>query len=234
MTKTQWALIVTLPLLVMAGVAAIMALTFEADLGTIQSKTVKIGVIQRETVDKFEKKKGKYSKVRKVVVQRYFGSGSVVSSDGVILTCSHILNGKDILKIFVKTQNDQVYYGRIVRIDHRLDLAVVKIDPVDPLPFFRLGRHVRVGDHIITAGAPMGIRPFVSFGRITGSLPVQGNRHILHSAPVAPGSSGGPLIDAYGRLIGVNVQMLTMDIFSVAPGFSVAVHINTIKEFLRN
>src|SRR5215218_9203516 len=122
---------------------------------------------------------------------RGWGRGSgVVVADGRVLTNAHVLRGEEVA---VRRPDGEVALGRVAGADDALDLAVIAVDtggaPADPG-----GRGLRTTFGLVTATG----RSFRGPGgrRIGGS--------IEHSAPLPRGSSGGPLVDAAGRLLGLN------------------------------
>lgn len=162
---------------------------------------------------------------------RFVGSGAIVSPDGAILTCAHLFGKPG--KVFVKTASGQTYLAHIVRVNHKVDLAVVKIDAVDPLPYFRLGREPKIGQFVMAFGSPLDIQGTVSFGYVE-NLNDGPSKFTIQGCPTNPGNSGGPLVDQNGRIVGVNVAILLMNPFQVAEGLSLAVNLETIREFVRS
>jgi S1-C subfamily serine protease len=221
-------------LLAFPVIVLVDTLPYREDLSAIQSKVVKIGVIQMGDMYVLGSEGGRLTVKKKRVWQRVGGSGAIISAKGDILTCAHLFESTEIKKIYVKTETGQTYLGRLVRIDKDLDLAVLRVDAVRKLPYFVLGNTPKIGDEVIAAGSPLGMQHTLSFGRVTNVNPNPTRRMLMHGASIAPGNSGGPLIDAYGKLIGVNVLMYMMSPFAPAPGTNVAVHISTIREFVRN
>ncbi len=160
---------------------------------------------------------------------RFVGSGAFISPDGSILTCAHLF-GRD-GRIFVKTASGQVYFASIVRVDHVLDLAVIKIAVVQPVPYFALGPNLVVGQRVMALGSPLAIQGTASFGYVE-NISAE-NWRILQSAPINPGNSGGPLVDDQGRLVGVNVAILLVNPFQFAEGMGLAVSLDAIRSFVR-
>lgn len=160
---------------------------------------------------------------------RWIGSGAIISKDGVILTCAHLF-GHNTAKVFVKTASGQTYLAKIVRVNHEVDLAVIKIDAVEALPYFRLGADPYIGQPVIAFGSPLNIQGTVTFGYVEntgGGLTIQG-------CPTNPGNSGGPLVDYQGRLVGVNVAVLLLNPFQMAQGLNLAVSLSSIRDFIRS
>jgi S1-C subfamily serine protease len=145
------------------------------------------------------------------------GSGFVTAADGTILTNAHVVNGAT--KVTVQFQNDKTVTAKVVGKDESTDLAVLKVDPgglaLRPL---RLGDSttVQVGDPTIAIGNPFGLERTLTTGVVSATrrtiqapdgFTIDGV--IQTDAAINPGNSGGPLIDAAGRVIGVNSQIET-------------------------
>ncbi len=175
-----------------------------------QDKVVKIGVVA-------------YPK------GHWIGSGAIVSKDGLILTCGHLFSHNTV-KVFVKTAGGQTYLARLVRLDHVLDLAIIKIDPPGPLPYFKLGSDPYIGQPVVAFGSPLDIQGTVTFGYIEN---VHYGEYTIQGCPTNPGNSGGPLVDYRGRLVGVNVAILLLNPFQLAQNLGLAVDLPTIREFVR-
>lgn len=145
-----------------------------------------------------------------------YGSGAIISKDGYILTCAHVVELGQ--KIEVTLWNGKVYLAKRLGMNRRQDFALLKIHSPSPLPFFSLGnsRRVRVGDWVMALGHPGGPypdkRPAVSLGTVTGLerklyLSRVGkfyNQAIRTDIPIYMGNSGGPLLNMEGKLIGIN------------------------------
>jgi hypothetical protein len=126
------------------------------------------------------------------------GSGFVVDPNGTIVTNYHVIQGAHALQ--VKMLDGEIY-DRVDVIDHdeRRDLAAFK-----PLPAVTLGSgSVEPGDEAVAIGNPKGLEHTVSVGIVSAYRQAEGYRLIQISVPISPGSSGGPLFDMYGRVIGI-------------------------------
>jgi 2-alkenal reductase len=146
------------------------------------------------------------------------GSGFVWDLDGNIVTNAHVVAGaRRVLVIF---SDDVQVMGELVGADPNSDLAVVAVDPAD-LALLPVERgsidEVQVGDRAIAIGAPFDFAGSMTTGTVSGlgrsirslnatfTIP----EVIQTDAPINPGNSGGPLLDARGRVIGVNAQIRT-------------------------
>jgi putative serine protease PepD len=168
------------------------------------------------------------------------GTGFVVDADGTIVTNAHVVAGAD--RARVRFDDDaQPVDAEVVGSDPSSDLAVLRVDPND------VGRRlkvlpladsddVRVGDSAIAVGYPLGLDRTATAGIVSGvGRKIEApngfaiDEVIQTDAPINPGNSGGPLLDARGRVIGVNSQIATAGSRgSVGIGF--AVPSNTVRE----
>jgi S1-C subfamily serine protease len=131
------------------------------------------------------------------------GSGFIIKPDGIIVTNNHVI--ADAKQVAVKFPSGEVYKNvYLLSSDPVKDLAFLKIEAVD-LPTIPLGNsnNVQVGDEVILVGTPQGLEQTVSNGLISGIRVDNGVRVLQTSAPASPGSSGGPLLNRSGEVIGV-------------------------------
>ena len=163
------------------------------------------------------------------------GSGVIIRSDGYILTNDHVVAGAD--RVTVRLQDGREFVGKVMR-DFRSDLALIKID-ANNLPAAELADsdRVNVGEWALAFGAPFGLSDTMTHGVIS-SLHRQesigsGQDERYYSslmqtdASINPGNSGGPLVDLYGRVIGINVAIESPSGTSAGIGF--AIPSNTAK-----
>ncbi len=131
------------------------------------------------------------------------GTGFIVRSNGVILTNFHVIRGAQ--QAIVKLRTGEVY-DRVWVLDYDAfrDLAVLKIQATR-LPTVQLGpsEDVDVGDVVIAIGNPKGMEHTVSDGIVSAKRVVEGTEYIQMTAAISPGSSGGPLYSARGKVIGI-------------------------------
>lgn len=161
-------------------------------------------------------------------------SGAFIDSKGTVLTCAHCFQHSDMTKIFIKTTEGSVYPGVIVKIDTDKDLALVYIlekKANQRFDYFKFGYEVVKGQQVVSFGSPLGIQKTVSVGWVANVIH-ETKYFVFHSAFISPGSSGGPLVDMKGRLVGVNEAMLRYGFFNIAHGLYMAIDLVTIREFL--
>jgi len=158
------------------------------------------------------------------------GSGVVISKDGYILTNRHVIDQAD--SVTVTFTNGDEYTARVVGADARDDLALIKIEPKQPLTVAPLGdsEAVRPGDWVMAMGNPLGFEYSVTVGVVSGkgrSLPSNTFGDFIQTdAAIYPGNSGGPLFDLAGEVVGINTAVIP----DTNLGF--AVPINSAKEIL--
>jgi S1-C subfamily serine protease len=133
------------------------------------------------------------------------GSGVLVSSAGVVATAAHVIHGATQAR--VRLANGETYdVVGVLDYDERLDAALLAIAGFE-LPAADLGNadSIRVGQRIIAVGSPLGLEATVTDGIVSAIRLENGVRRLQISAPVAPGSSGGPLLTEQGQLVGLVV-----------------------------
>jgi serine protease Do len=153
------------------------------------------------------------------------GSGVVINADGTILTNNHVAEGAT--EILVTTRDKHEYKARVVGLDPKTDLAVIKIDEKGPFKPAVLGdsEATRVGEWVIAIGNPFGLSNTVTAGivsakgRIIGAGPY--DDFIQTDAPINPGNSGGALINMKGEVIGINTAILP---YGQGIGFAIPIH----------
>jgi S1-C subfamily serine protease len=167
------------------------------------------------------------------------GSGSVIDNRGHILTNFHVVEGvrEGSTKLTVSFGGEKVYPATYVGGDPDTDLAVIKIDPPSTgltiVPFGDSDR-LSVGQKVLAIGNPFGLDRTLTTGVISGlQRPIRARNNrpidaaIQTDASINPGNSGGPLLDKFGKMIGINSQILSPAGGSVGVGF--AIPANTAK-----
>ncbi len=179
--------------------------------------------------------------------QTGLGSGVIVTEDGYILTNNHVVDVADEIRILLGSGRKE-YVAELVGKDPLTDVAVLKIKAQEKLPAITLGdsAKVKVGDVALAVGNPFGLGQTVTMGIISDlrrnlpSLPGEGADMIANfiqtDAPINPGNSGGALIDAEGRLIGINTAILSRTGGSVGIGFAIPINLarNVMEQLIRN
>jgi S1-C subfamily serine protease len=161
------------------------------------------------------------------------GSGSVIDKEGHILTNYHVIEGAQ--KLTVSLGGDKIYPAKVVGGDPDTDLAVIKIDPPSEgltIIDFSDSDKLVIGQKVLAIGNPFGLDRTLTTGVISGlqrpirarnGRPIEGA--IQTDASINPGNSGGPLLDKYGKMIGINSQILSPAGGSVGVGFAIPVNI---------
>jgi serine protease Do len=161
-------------------------------------------------------------------VQR-LGSGVIISPDGYILTANHVVEGADEIKVAVGDSDSKKFTAKVIGTDPPTDVAVLKIDAKD-LPAITLGDSTRleVGDVVLAIGNPFGVGQSVTMGIISGlgrHYGMNGYENFIQTdAAINEGNSGGALVDAEGRLVGINTWIATSSGGSEGVGFAVPIN----------
>ncbi len=150
------------------------------------------------------------------------GSGVVWRPDGVIVTNHHVVAGHS--EVEVVWSDDRTMTGTVVASDPTLDLAVVKVaaDGLDAAPRAASAR-LRVGELVIAAGNPWGERGVVTLGIVSGLGEVavpwrrQSAEYVRSDVLIAPGNSGGPLLNMAGAVVGINAMIFGNDLSVAIP-----------------
>ena len=178
---------------------------------------------------------GQGNKQPKTQKRTGLGTGFIISEDGYICTNYHVVTGVD--KVKVKINKDS-YDAKIIGLDERTDLALLKIDSKEKLipVYFGDSDSVSVGDWSIAIGNPFGLDKTFTVGVVSSAarrdLDLMGDSqtHIQTDASINPGNSGGPLLNIYGEVIGVNRMIYSQTGGNIGIGF--AIPINTAKNVL--
>lgn len=145
------------------------------------------------------------------------GSGFVLDSEGHVLTNAHVVAGATVVTVL--TQDGARLDGDVIGRDERNDIAVVELRADVDLPPVTLGVSgaVQVGDEVLAVGSPLGLAGTVTAGIVSATdrevrLGENGGRSsaLQTDASINPGNSGGPLVDALGRVIGVDTAIASL------------------------
>jgi Do/DeqQ family serine protease len=157
------------------------------------------------------------------------GSGVIIDKRGYVLTNHHVVRGAD--GVTVRLSSKQEYRGRIVGIDVKTDLAVIRFEPGSEVAVARLGDSdsLRVGEWAIAIGNPFGLDQTVTVGVVsaTGRADVgiaTFENFIQTDASINPGNSGGPLVNLRGEVIGINTAIV-----ATGQGIGFAIPANMVK-----
>ena len=141
---------------------------------------------------------------------RGVGSGFIIESNGLILTNAHVVEGAN--TIYVTLTDKREFKAKLLGLDKRTDIAVVKIEARD-LPKLPLGdsSRVRVGEWVLAIGSPFGLENTVTAGIVSAKSRDTGDYlpFIQTDVAVNPGNSGGPLLNTAGQVIGINSQIFS-------------------------
>lgn len=148
-------------------------------------------------------------------VPRGVGSGFILSSDGMIMTNHHVVEGAD--ELIVTLADKREFKAKLVGSDQRTDVAVVKIEATG-LNAVRIGdvNRLRVGEWVMAIGSPFGLENTVTAGIVSAKQRDTGDYlpFIQTDVAINPGNSGGPLLNMRGEVVGINSQ-----IYSRSGGF---------------
>jgi serine protease Do len=158
---------------------------------------------------------------------RSLGSGFVVSPDGYIATNAHVVARAS--KVTVRLANKKEYPAKIIGVDEKTDVALIKIEPKEPLQPVTLGdsSNLEVGEWVMAIGSPFGLEQTVTVGVVSAKARVLGagpyDDFIQTDAAINPGNSGGPLVDGEGRVVGINTAISSRSGGNEGVGFAIPV-----------
>jgi serine protease Do len=172
------------------------------------------------------------------VIERGSGSGVIVSADGYIVTNAHVIENATRIEVelpFTATGGDpgksilgrrgRTVGAQVVAVDQETDLAVIKV-PARALPALPFGDSdtLRPGQVVLAFGSPLGLSSSVTMGVVSAVArqlaPEDPMIYIQTDAPINPGNSGGALVDADGKLVGINTLIFTQSGGSEGIGFA--------------
>lgn len=160
------------------------------------------------------------------------GSGVILSADGYIMTNHHVIDGADEIRVALSDRRE--FDARLVGTDPQTDVAVLKIDAEGELPFAALSNsdRLRVGDIVFALGNPLGVGQTVTMGIVSATgrsqMRILGEESyenfIQTDAAINRGNSGGALVDAYGRVIGINTAIISGTGGNIGIGFAIPIN----------
>ncbi len=173
--------------------------------------------------------------------QQGSGSGIIISSDGYVITNSHVIEGAT--SVDVVLNSGEKHPAKLIGYDSKTDLAVLKIEATN-LPAAELGKssELKVGELAVAIGNPLGLefQGSVTAGVISAlnrTMEVDGRQYTLvqTDAAINPGNSGGPLVNRYGQVIGINTAKITKD-DTEGMGFAIPIDVAlpVIEELMQN
>ncbi|MDZ4792603.1 MAG: Do family serine endopeptidase [Hyphomicrobiales bacterium] len=161
--------------------------------------------------------------------QNSLGSGVIVSSEGLIITNNHVIQGDSDAGVTVALADNREFEAKVILKDQRTDLAVLKIqDAEGEFPYLSFGDSdaLEVGDLVLAIGNPFGVGQTVTSGIVSAlartRVGVSDYQFFIQTdAAINPGNSGGALVDMEGKLIGVNTAIFTRSGGSQGVGFAI-------------
>jgi Do/DeqQ family serine protease len=164
--------------------------------------------------------------------QRGLGSGVIISTDGFIITNNHVVEEADEVKVLLNDERE--FTAKVIGTDPKTDVAVIKIEAGNlPAAILADSAKLRVGDVVFAIGNPLGVGQTVTMGivsatgRRVGILDEVGGYEdfIQTDAAINQGNSGGALIDARGRLVGINSAIISTSQGNIGIGFAIPVNL---------
>jgi serine protease Do len=141
------------------------------------------------------------------------GAGIVWDANGLILTNNHVVGRRTPIVVL---QDDREYESRLIARDPDMDLALLSIDATGLTPLTPAPASPRVGEMVFAFGHPWGQRNTVTRGIVSALVTAQNRRGdklpvVRSDTPLAPGNSGGPLVNAKGEVVGINAMIVGGD-----------------------
>ncbi|TWO30900.1 PDZ domain-containing protein [Seonamhaeicola sediminis] len=166
------------------------------------------------------------------------GSGVIINADGYIITNNHVI--KNAQKLSVTLNNNKTYEAELVGADAKTDIALLKIEADDDLPFVTFGDsdNAKIGEWVLAVGNPFNLTSTVTAGIISAKSrdisgkPGQTQSFIQTDAAVNPGNSGGALVNTNGELIGINTAITSQTGSYI--GYSFAVPSNIARKVVED
>ncbi|MBC5839850.1 trypsin-like peptidase domain-containing protein [Flavobacterium sp. F-380] len=164
------------------------------------------------------------------------GSGVIISGDGYIVTNNHVV--KDASEIEITLNNKKSYKAKLIGTDSKMDIALLKIDADETLPYSTFGNSdsAKVGEWVLAVGNPYNLTSTVTAGIVSAKARDLGSNGIQSfiqtDAAVNPGNSGGALVNTRGDLIGINTMITSMTGSYV--GYSFAVPSNIARKIIED
>lgn len=164
------------------------------------------------------------------------GSGVIISEDGYIVTNNHVVKGATELEVTLN--NNKTYKAKLVGTDSKMDVALLKVDADEKLPYATFGNsdNIKVGEWVLAVGNPYNLTSTVTAGIVSAKARDLSNNGIQSfiqtDAAVNPGNSGGALVNTRGELIGINTMISSQTGSYV--GYSFAVPSNLTRKIVED
>ncbi len=164
------------------------------------------------------------------------GSGVIISPDGYIITNNHVINGA--LDLSITLNNNKIYTAKLIGTDEKTDIALLKIDVDEDLPYATFGDsdQAKVGEWVLAVGNPFNLTSTVTAGIISAKSRdlsgINSQSFIQTDAAVNPGNSGGALVNIHGDLIGINTAITSQTGSYI--GYSFAVPSNIARKVVED
>ncbi|MCA0959361.1 trypsin-like peptidase domain-containing protein [Muricauda ruestringensis] len=164
------------------------------------------------------------------------GSGVIISPDGYIVTNNHVIANSSQLEVTLN--NNKTYEAEVIGTDADSDIALIKIDTDDALPYLAFGDsdHTKIGEWVLAVGNPFNLTSTVTAGIVSAKArslsPTRTQSFIQTDAAVNPGNSGGALVNTNGDLIGINTAITSQTGSYV--GYAFAVPSNIAKKVVED
>ncbi len=162
------------------------------------------------------------------------GSGVIIDPRGYVITNEHVVDKAAGIKVILS--DGRTFKARLIGADIKSDLAIVKIDSDNSLPFIKMGQSddLMIGETVLAIGNPFGLRHTVTQGIISAlNRTIKASKNVIYNdfiqvdASINPGNSGGPLLNINGSLIGINAA-----IYQKAEGIGFAIPIDHAKRIV--
>jgi serine protease Do len=192
--------------------------------GSAQNADLPDGLEDNPFFRHFFGQQGRRNLVPQMPKQHGLGSGVIVTSDGYVLTNNHVVDHASDVR--VSLQDGTEYSAKVIGTDPKTDLAVLKLNATG-LPAIQMtdSEGVEVGDTVLAIGNPFGIGQTVTSGIVSATgrsaIGLDYEDFIQTDAAINPGNSGGALVDAEGRLIGINTAILSRSGGNQGIGFAI-------------
>jgi serine protease Do len=194
----------------------------------------------------FEVKNGLFIPYTKDTEIKTLGSGLIYSNNGYVITNTHVVKNAD--KIFVTLTGGEKFEAKLIGSDDLTDIALLKVDSNQLLPVSNLGNsnNLNIGEWVIALGNPLGLfdlsyQPTATIGIISGlniDFGIKENSYVYKDmiqtdASINEGNSGGPLINIFGEVIGINTFIMTVsNIKQGSIGIAFSIPINRVKDII--